>query len=288
MGLAWQQGPLATGTIGHFLVPDPLPERLLFAEPLRRRMRVRFGGALDRRQRGRRAPARTRPLSRSPTSRSPTSSPTRSSRSTGRPPTAISGATSWFSVRAGGETATRAAWQHVGLPPHATDLDGRVAFAWRAMDGLLRGGRADRRPRRGRVPPQRHPPHLPASRRPRGRPGRRGQHRAAGALRVRVRPPLVCPACGRRRVGPGPGAGPDVLPVQGAGRLLRRRPVRARRRGPTPRPGPRWPRCSGLVSFEPDKVEVTLDGTVLRQEPGQQVTPHGVDRGLTEDEVGVR
>jgi len=44
MGLSWQQGPLAPGAAGHFLVPDPLPERLLFAEPLRRRMRVRFGG----------------------------------------------------------------------------------------------------------------------------------------------------------------------------------------------------------------------------------------------------
>ena len=44
MGLSWQQGPLAPGAIGRFLVPDPLPDRLLFAEPLRRRMRVRFGG----------------------------------------------------------------------------------------------------------------------------------------------------------------------------------------------------------------------------------------------------
>jgi len=44
MGLAWQQGPLATRSLGQFLVADPLPERLLFAEPLRRRMRVRFGG----------------------------------------------------------------------------------------------------------------------------------------------------------------------------------------------------------------------------------------------------
>jgi uncharacterized protein (DUF427 family) len=25
-------------------VPDPLPERMLFVEPLRRRLRVRFGG----------------------------------------------------------------------------------------------------------------------------------------------------------------------------------------------------------------------------------------------------
>jgi hypothetical protein len=44
VGLSWQQGPLAPGTVGRFLVPGPLPERLLFAEPLRRRMRVRFGG----------------------------------------------------------------------------------------------------------------------------------------------------------------------------------------------------------------------------------------------------
>jgi len=45
MGLSWQQGPLAPGAVGRFLVPGPLPDRMLFAEPLRRRMRVRFGGA---------------------------------------------------------------------------------------------------------------------------------------------------------------------------------------------------------------------------------------------------
>src|SRR5215471_5322242 len=44
MGLSWQRGPLSTGAIGRFLVPEPLPERLLYVEPLRRRMRVRFGG----------------------------------------------------------------------------------------------------------------------------------------------------------------------------------------------------------------------------------------------------
>ena len=45
MGLSWQQGPLGTGPVGHFMTPEALPERLLYAEPLRRRMRVRFGGA---------------------------------------------------------------------------------------------------------------------------------------------------------------------------------------------------------------------------------------------------
>src|ERR1700753_3382150 len=45
MGLSWQQGPLSPGAIGRFLVPEPLPKRLLYAEPLRRRLRVRFGGS---------------------------------------------------------------------------------------------------------------------------------------------------------------------------------------------------------------------------------------------------
>ena len=31
MGLAWQQGPLASGSVGHFLTPEQLPARLLFA-----------------------------------------------------------------------------------------------------------------------------------------------------------------------------------------------------------------------------------------------------------------
>jgi uncharacterized protein (DUF427 family) len=44
MGLSWQQGPLSPGAIGRFLVPESLPKRLLHAEPLRRRMRVRLGG----------------------------------------------------------------------------------------------------------------------------------------------------------------------------------------------------------------------------------------------------
>jgi hypothetical protein len=44
MGLSWQQGPLSPGAIGRFLAPEPFPKRL-YAEPLRRRLRVRFGGS---------------------------------------------------------------------------------------------------------------------------------------------------------------------------------------------------------------------------------------------------
>src|SRR5205823_2304949 len=44
MGLSWQQGPLSGKSVGRFLTPEPLPKRLLFAEPLRRRLRVKLGG----------------------------------------------------------------------------------------------------------------------------------------------------------------------------------------------------------------------------------------------------
>jgi len=40
-----------------------------------------------------------------------------------------------------------------------------------------------------------------------------------------------------------------------------------------------------MISFEPDLVEVDLDGTRMRLEPGQTVIPHGADRDLTTDEA---
>jgi hypothetical protein len=48
---------------------------------------------------------------------------------------------------------------------------------------------------------------------------------------------------------------------------------------------PEVPRISSTVSFEPDKIEVKLDGVRLRLERGQSVSviPHGVDRTLTLD-----
>jgi uncharacterized protein (DUF427 family) len=46
------------------------------------------------------------------------------------------GLTSWYAVRAGEQTASRGAWQHTELPNHARDLQGRVAFAWQAMDAF--------------------------------------------------------------------------------------------------------------------------------------------------------
>ena len=135
MGLAWQQGPLASGAIGRFLVPDPLPERLLFAEPLRRRMRVRFGGnwitdsedVVLLHEPGR-YPVAYFPLGDIADGVLEASEYTTRHHDLGT--------TSWYTVRGGEQSKQRAAWQHTDLPEYAGVLAGRAAFAWRAMDAF--------------------------------------------------------------------------------------------------------------------------------------------------------
>jgi uncharacterized protein (DUF427 family) len=135
MGLSWQQGPLALKGVGRFLVPDPLPERLPFAEPARRRMRVRFGGewiadsenVVLLHEPGRYPVAYFPIADVTPGALVPTDRVT-----THRD----LGTTAWFTVRGGAEEARRAAWQHVDPPGHASELSDRVAFAWRAMEAF--------------------------------------------------------------------------------------------------------------------------------------------------------
>jgi uncharacterized protein (DUF427 family) len=135
MGLSWQQGPLSRGAIGRFLLPEPLPARLLYAEPLRRRMRVRFGGSwiadsedvLLLFEPDRYPMAYFRETDISPGILQP------SGHTTQHPDL---GRTSWHTVRVGDKSAARGAWQHVDLPTHASQLLDRVAFAWPAMDAF--------------------------------------------------------------------------------------------------------------------------------------------------------
>ncbi|MFE6942149.1 DUF427 domain-containing protein [Streptomyces chartreusis] len=44
-------------------------------------------------------------------------------------------------------------------------------------------------------------------------------------------------------------------------------------------------RVCGMVSFEPDEIEVSLGGVRLRLDSGQKVVSHGVDRNLDLDEA---
>lgn len=283
MGLSWQQGPLAASAVGRFLTPDPLPARLLFAEPLRRRMRVRFGGGWV-------ADSEDVVLLHEP----------------GRYPVAYFpagdvapgalralevvtqhqdlGATGWFAVEAGDRSADRAAWRHTDLPGHAGILDGRVAFAWRAMDAFYEederivGHAADMY---HRTDIRRTSRHLVV--------------RVGDRVVADTAEPLVLYETGfaprwyvRREdiddAALTPSDGSTFCPYKGLATYYDVAGV-ARGAWSYPEAWDEVARVRDLVSFEPDKVTVVLDGRVLELEPGQRVTPHGVDRGLTADEL---
>jgi uncharacterized protein (DUF427 family) len=286
MGLSWQQGPLAPGAIGRFLVPEPLPKRLLYAEPLRRRLRVRFGGTwiADSEhvvllfEPGRYPVAYFAKTDISPHILE------RTDHTTQHPDL---GPTSWYTVRAGEHTAARGAWQHTGLPAHASELQERVAFAWTSMDAFYEederivGHAADsyhridiRQTSRNLV--VRHRDRIIAdTRRPlvlfeSGFAPRWYVLRAdidESAL-TSVEHQTFCPykgLCSYYNISDAPLAAwfyPDAYPEVG--------------------------RISNLVSFEPDIVSVHLDGKPLHLEPGQTVVPHGPDRDLTVAEAHER
>jgi uncharacterized protein (DUF427 family) len=283
MGLSWQQGPLAPGAIGHFLVPDPLPERLLFAEPLRRRMRVRFGGTwiadsedvVLLHEPGR-YPVAYFPLAGISDEILEPSEHTTRHRDLGP--------TSWYTVRAGGHSTPRAAWQHVELPSYAGQLKGRVAFAWRAMDGFYEederivGHAADSY---HRIDIRQTSRHLVV----------RHQDRviadSTGPLVLYesgFAPRWYVPRADVDTAALTPADGQTFCPYKG---LCGYYDIADARKAAWSYEDA-WPevtRISGLVSFEPDQIEVHLDGVRLRLEPGQGVLPHGVDRNLDLDEA---
>ena len=283
MGLAWQQGPLAPGATGRFLVPDPLPDRLLYAEPLRRRMRVRFGGAwiadsddvVLLHEPGR-YPVAYFPLSAITEGMlEPSDHTTRH---------ADLGVTSWYTARAGQHRKPRAAWQHTELPDHASELKGRVAFAWRAMDAFYE---EDERIVGHAADPYHRIDIRQSSRHLLVRDGDRVIADTTGPLALYesgFAPRWYVPAADVDQSGLTPAPGQTFCPYKG---LCSYYDIAGAHRAAWSYQDA-WPevgRISGLISFEPDKVAVHLDGTRLRLEPGQAVVPHGVDRDLTTDEV---
>jgi uncharacterized protein (DUF427 family) len=279
VGLSWQQGPLSTGAIGRFLVPEPLPKRLLYVERLRRRMRVRFGGrwvAESERVLLLFEPGRY-PVAYFPEADVAVGVLERTEHTTQH---ADLGPTSWYIVHAGEQhVAARGAWQHTGLPAYASELQGHVAFAWRAMDGFyeederILGHAADpyhridiRQSSRNLV--VRHDGRVITDTRralvlyESGFAPRWYVPRADidEATLTPVKLQTFCPykgLCSYYSIGEARQAAwcyPDAYAQVG--------------------------RISNFVSFEPDIVSVYLDGTQLHLEPGQSVVPHGPDRNL--------
>ena len=279
MGLSWQQGPLSTGAIGRFLVPEPLPKKLLYVERLRRRMRVRFGGRWIAEsdnvillfEPGRYPVAYFPETDVSPHVLERTDNTTQHS---------DLGLTSWYSVRADEQhIAARGAWQHTDLPGYASDLQGHVAFAWRAMDAFYEEDerilghaadpyhRIDIRQTSRHLAVCHHDRIIADTKRPMvlyesGFAPRWYVPRADidESVLTALERKTFCPykgLCSYYDIGDAHLAAwsyPDAYPE-----------VR---------------RISNLVSFEPDIVTVHLDGTLLRLEPGQSVVPHGPDRNL--------
>lgn len=283
MGLSWQQGPLATSRVGRFLVPDPLPERMLFAEPSRRRMRVRFAcewivdseDVVLLHEPGR-YPVAYFPLSDVADGVLQPSSHVTQHKDLG--------ATSWFAVQVGDQLKQRAAWQHTDLADYAVDLKGRIAFGWRAMDAFYEederivGHAADAYHRidirqTSRQLVVSHGDRVVAdSKRPlvlyeSGFAPRwyvPAEDVDASAVQL-VEGQTFCPYKGLASYYDIGDASRAAWSYQDAWTEVRR--------------------ISGMVSFEPDKVSVRLDGSRLELEPGQSVVPHGVDRDLTVDEL---
>ena len=282
MGLSWQQGPLGQKSLGHFLVPHPMP-RLLYAEPLRRRMRVRFGGrwiADSEHVTLLHEPGRY-PVAYFPENDIESDVLVLNGHVTQHPDL---GPVSWFSVRTPDRDVKRAAWQFGDLPAHAAVLSGCVAFAWRAMDAFYEEGErivghaADFY---HRIDIRSTSRHLVV---------RDGDRVIADTIR-----PLALYESGfapRWYV-----SRDDVdssalqlidertfCPYKG---LASYYDVGDRRRAAWSYPSA-WSeveRVRDYVSFEPDKIDVDLDGVRLQLEPGQAVVPHGIDRGLDADEV---
>ena len=112
-----------------------MPERLPYAEPLRRRLRAELGGQTV-------VESDDAVLLFEP-GRYPVAYFPRADFAAGvlRPTEHRTehrdlGETAWFEVVGGERQAARGAWQHVALPEHGAILEGMVALAWRAMDGF--------------------------------------------------------------------------------------------------------------------------------------------------------
>ncbi len=193
----------------------------------------------------------------------------------------------WFEVRGGDRSAPRGAWEHTALPPSARVLENHVAFAWHAMDSFYEEAeririighaadpyhRIDIRQSARHVAVSSDGAQLVETDRaivlyesgfaprwyvPRGD--------MAHGLLTSVQRKTFCPfkgICSYYDVGDAPQAAWAYL-----------------------QPYREVNRIDGFVSFEPDKLEVTIDGQRLEPEPGQHVVPHGPERNLTTDEAG--
>lgn len=283
MGLSWQQGPLSGVSVGRFLTSEPFPKRLVFAEPLRRRLRVKLADewiadsedVLLLYEPGH-YPVAFFPLADVRPGVLVSEKPNTRARDYGD--------TEWFTVTVGDRRATRGAWQYTAPPDYAGELRGRVAFVWRAMDAFYEederivGHAADPYHRNDIRQSSRHLVVMD------------GARRIADTKR-----PVVLYESGfaprwyvpRRDIDESaliPAEGQTFCPYKG---LASYYDIGERKRAAWSylQAWPEVARVSNLVSFEPDEIDVFLDDKKLTLAPGQAVKEHGIDPRLDPDEM---
>jgi len=189
------------------------------------------------------------------------------------------GTTRWYAVRAGDKSAPRGAWQHIDLPGYAGELQGRVAFAWPAMDAFyeederIMGHAADsyhridiRQASRRLV--VRHADRIIAD-----------TNRPVVLYESGFAPRWYVPRADIDGSALTPADHQTFCPYKGLCSYYHIGDARLAAwsyREAYSQVG----RISDLVSFEPDIVSVHLDRIQLHLEPGQIVIPHGPDRDL--------
>jgi uncharacterized protein (DUF427 family) len=257
MGLSWQQGPLGRDPNGTFITASPMPERVLYMEPLRRRMSVELGGSLIARSDEvviLFEPARY-PVAYFPIGDIDQGVLQPSDYESTHPDL---GKTKWFNVVGGdGETTRRFYEEDERILGHAADSYHRIDIRRTSRHLVVRDGDqlvADT--------------HAPLVLYESGFAPRWYVPRAdivAESLHL-VEGQTFCPYKGLASYY-------DVREARNAAWSYRA-------------PFEEVARIADLVSFYPEKVTITIDGEKLEPAPGQNVISHGPDRNLSVDEIG--
>jgi uncharacterized protein (DUF427 family) len=268
--------------VGQFLTAEPLPERLLYAEPLRRRMSVQFRGTtivdtddvILLHEPGH-YPVAFFPIDAVADGVLEATDRRTSHRELGE--------TSWFTVTGRTGSTQRAAWQYTDLPAFASILADRVAFAWRVMDAFyeederILGHAADPY---HRIDIRNSSRHLVVTV---GDVTVADTHSPVALYESGFAPRWYVPA-EDVLVELVPRADETFCPYKGLASYWDVAGIEGGAWG-YPAAFDEVARIRGLISFVPDKVDVHLDGEQLHLAPGQSVIAHGLDRGLDPDEM---
>jgi uncharacterized protein (DUF427 family) len=282
MGLTWQQGPFGESPSGQFLLEQPPPGNVLYAEPAGRRMRVELAGVVVAQSEGVTLLHETGryPVAYFPFADLDVSLLRPSSKRTRHP---HFGETAWWSLEIGGQRFSDVAWNHPQPPPHSRLMAGLVAFVWNAMDAFYE----EDEPILGHAADPYHRVDVRSS--SRRLTVKLGSELVADSLALLAvfetgfAPRWYMP---RRAIADGvlyDDPLRTLCPYKGVARYFD--VVAGGRRAATaawsyPEALPESARLAGYVSFDPGQLEVTLDGERVLPADHQHVVPTGTDRNL--------